>query len=197
MISKNTEKYCSEPIEWIENYQEAINDKTQVWCCHHRLEIDLHMTREQLKYLGLYYKVPANELIFLTKTEHRRLHFSGYRNPMYNRTLSEETKQKLREANIGKKKSEETKQKIREACKGRHYSEETRRKMSEAHKGKTNPMFGKTHSEVARRKLSEANKGKNNPMYGTHRKCYNNGQINVFRDECPEGFVPGRLKYIK
>lgn len=60
-----------------------------------------------------------------------------------NKHLSEETKQKLREAHLGKKMSDETIQ-----------------KMSEARMGEKNPMYGKTHSPEARKKISETHKGK-------------------------------------
>ena len=38
MISNNASKYCCEDISLIENYDKAIEDKTQYWHCHHRLE---------------------------------------------------------------------------------------------------------------------------------------------------------------
>ena len=95
----------------------------------------------------------------------------------------------------GKHPSEETKNKISEANKGKRYSEETRKKMSDAHKGKhtgsDNPFYGKHPSEEARKKMSEANKGNKN-VRGT--RWYNNGEKCVRAKECPEGFVPGRVK---
>ena len=61
--------------------------------------------------------------------------------------------------------------------------------MSEAHKGKQagekHPMYGKHLSEVHKNKLSDAHKG---------RHWYNNGKVDKFCYECPEGFVPGRLR---
>ena len=67
------------------------------------------------------------------------------------------------------------------------HSEETKHKISEAHKGKKYP------------KLSEAkmgstpwNKGiSNTKNIGKH--WYNNGTVNVYLFECPDGFVKGRL----
>ena len=44
MIGKHIrqiKRYCKDPIEWIENYQEAISDKIQKWECHHKKEIEL------------------------------------------------------------------------------------------------------------------------------------------------------------
>lgn len=43
--------------------------------------------------------------------------------------------------------SEETKQKLSEANKGKHHSEETKQKMSEAKKGENHPMYGKFGSD--------------------------------------------------
>ncbi len=106
-------------------------------------------------------------------------------NPMYGKHLSEETKQKIREARIGTHHSEETKRKMSESRSGeknplygKHLSEETKRKISENSKSGTeevrrkigdtakerlknkenHPLYGKHHSEETRRKLSEYNK---------------------------------------
>ena len=70
--------------------------------------------------------------------------------------------------NKGKTPSDETREKLRQANLGKKHSLETRRKMSEANKGKNNPFYGKTHrtmagrkhSEESRKKISEAKKGK-------------------------------------
>ena len=60
--------------------------------------------------------------------------------------------------NTNKHLSDETKQKIREAHLGIKMSEETRKKMSESRMGEKNPMYGQTHSEDARKKISNAAK---------------------------------------
>jgi group I intron endonuclease len=62
--------------------------------------------------------------------------------------------------NKNKHLSEETKQKIGNANRGRIISDERRLKMSESRTGDKNPMYGKTHSKEARNKISEARKGK-------------------------------------
>ena len=151
------ERYCKD-YENIENYQKALADNFKGWECHHRKGVDI--SREKLKALGMYYNRPADELIFLKHSEHRFLHKKG-------KSLSEEHKKKLSEANKGKHLSEETRKKISEANKGRKFSEETKKKMSEAMKGHT------------------ATKG---------RHWFNNGKISIMRFECPDGFVPGILK---
>ena len=69
--------------------------------------------------------------------------------------------------------------------KGKQFSEEHKNKLSEAHKGK---QFSEEH----KKKLSEASKGKNIWIKCTH--WYNNGKISKRAKECPEGFVPGRIK---
>lgn len=61
MISKSISIFCDTP-EKIENYQEAINDTTEVWDLHHRLELTLDgepaLRRDDLKRMGMYYHRP-------------------------------------------------------------------------------------------------------------------------------------------
>lgn len=124
--------YCRHP-ELIENYEKAIADTTQTWLCHHRLETHnsdgerrlVDLSYKELIALGMYYDRPPEELIFLTRAEHKSLH-----------TVSEEARRKISEAHKGKPHSEEARLKMSAAKKGKHRSEETKRKMSEAHKGK-------------------------------------------------------------
>ncbi len=75
--------YCiPEQIEQIENYQFAKKDSFKGWHIHHRLETHnsdgekrlVNLTRAELKVLGMYYNRPANELVFLTNSEHMKLH---------------------------------------------------------------------------------------------------------------------------
>ena len=114
---KRAIKYCKNDISMIENYDKAIADETQVWHCHHRRETIY--SRSGLIEIGEYYNRPACELIFLTSLEHKRLHNLG-------KHLSEETRQKLSEAQKGEN----------NPLFGKHHSAETRQKMSEAQKGK-------------------------------------------------------------
>ena len=77
MISKTIKNLCKEP-EKIENYEKAVADTELTWHCHHRLEIDDNgntvMYKADLVEKNLYYERPPEELIFLTPTEHMRLH---------------------------------------------------------------------------------------------------------------------------
>ena len=100
-----SKKYCCEDPSLIENYDLAIADTTQMWDCHHRSEI-LSCGRfsvSDLKNFGLYYNRPASELIFLTRSEHRRLHLKGVPKPyLKGIPRSEATKKAIGEANSKK-----------------------------------------------------------------------------------------------
>ena len=79
MINKhNAKRFCSEDIALIENYQQAISDEEKMWDIHHRRESDSEgrtlFTGKQLIDMGLYFKRPASELIFLTKSMHKKAH---------------------------------------------------------------------------------------------------------------------------
>ena len=202
----NFKCYCKD-YKNIENYEKAKADDFKNWEVHHRLETHnsdgerrlVDITADELKALDMYYNRPADELIFLTIYEHSRLHMKG-------KHRSEETRKKLSAASkgnkyaLGHKHSEEAKKKIAEAMKGeknpfygRHHTEESKRRNSEAHKGKKlgkdNPFYGKHHSDEVKKKLSEINKVRVKGM-----RFFNNGKINIRAKECPEGFVPGRIK---
>lgn len=113
--------YCKEDISLIENYDEAVNDRTETWECHHKDEIRtlpsgivVIRTRQDLLDSGRYFHCPANELIFLKHKEHSRIH-------ALNR--SEEHKSKINESNRSRKgmpMSEETRNKISNKLTGRN-----------------------------------------------------------------------------
>ena len=117
--------YCRQP-ELIENYSKAIADNSEIWACHHRLETHnsdgerrlVDILGSELIALGLYYDRPPEELIFLTQSEHMRLHRIGKPGAMKDKHHSEETKRKMSESRKGKPKSEEHKRKLSEAHKG-------------------------------------------------------------------------------
>ena len=90
MIGKNVQNFCCEDISLIENYDLAISDESQTWDCHHRLETDFGLSRDELIEQGKYFNVPASELIFLTRADHTSLHIKG-------KPKSEETRQILSE----------------------------------------------------------------------------------------------------
>jgi hypothetical protein len=87
--------------------------------------------------------------------------------------VSEQTKEKQRQNNLGKTLSPEHKAKIGrqnsislkgntngKGNKGRVFSKETRQKMSDASKGKPSPRKGAILSKETRQKMSESHKGK-------------------------------------
>ena len=148
----------------------------------------------------------ADNLVSLSLADHFRVHYylwkcakKGYRGMMAKAFIfmrkkavayaTDETIEQLAkdyedamkeaaESMKGKHRSEETRKKLSESNKGKHFSEEHKKKMSEAQKGKR-------LSEETKKKISETEKGKH---------WYNNGKINKLCYECPEGFVPGRIK---
>ena len=113
--TKQANKYCKEDISLIENYQIAVNDDTQMWNCHHKDEvktlpsgIKVYRTREELIENDRYYNCPANELIFLTKAVHNKVHcthkartlehIKAISNGLKGHKCSEETRIKMAEA---------------------------------------------------------------------------------------------------
>lgn len=159
-------QYCKD-YEKIENYQEAKKGNFKGWGCHHRLET--HNSDGERRPVDITHK----ELIALGM--------------YYNRPPEELIFLTVKEHNAfnkGKHHTEETKKKLSEANKGKKMSEESKKKNSEAHKGNSYRL-GKHHSEETKKKMGEAKKGM---------RWYNNGKINTMAKECPEGFVPGRIK---
>lgn len=70
---EKVKRYCREDISLIKNYEKAVQDKTKVWECHHINE--LTFTPKELIKMKMYFHRPANELVFLTRAEHRKIHY--------------------------------------------------------------------------------------------------------------------------
>lgn len=76
--------FCCESTSKIENYELAKADNFKGWLIHHRFETHdfegvwqkrkIHYPASMLKSLDLYYNRPAEELIFMTRSEHMKLH---------------------------------------------------------------------------------------------------------------------------
>lgn len=183
-MKRKFEYYCDD-FESIENYEKAKADNFIGWECHHRLETHtsdgerrlVDISHKELIALDMYYHRPANELIFMTTSEHRSF------------------------SQKGKHHTEEAKRKLRESRKGSHHTEEYKIMMSEINKGENNPMFGRHHSDETKNKIAEKKKGRHQTEEEkrkqieaqTGKHWFNNGKVNKFCFECPEGFVPGRI----
>lgn len=121
-------RYCCEDISGIPNYHLAIADKKRRWEIHHELETIENISYLQLIEDGRYYNRPANELIFMTKSAHMRLHMK-YKTP-WNKgkktgPVSEETRNKHRETSRGEK----------NGFYGRHHSDRTKAALREKRLG--------------------------------------------------------------
>lgn len=57
------QQICSDPINQVENFTEAINDSKHMWHLHHKL--GLNHSVEELQQADMYRHRPASELVFL------------------------------------------------------------------------------------------------------------------------------------
>lgn len=211
---KSAKRYCCEDISLIENYEEAIADTTQTWSCHHRRECvnGKFTSLTDLMDKDLYYNRPASELIFLTNSDHCRLHSIG-------RLHTEEQKNKLRETLS----RPDVKKKISDAVRLALSRPEAKKKMSDAKKGKPSRNKGIKLSDETKNKISESTKlamndpsikqkfldamirVRQNPEYldklrksriGRH--WYTDGINNRYVAECPgEGWYLGKTNHKK
>lgn len=119
-------KFCCEDLSKIENYEKAINDTTQTWQCHHRLEFmpfsGKQVSIKYLKQQNLYYNQPASAFIFMTEADHKSLHFRNNPRNLVGRKMPTEIKNKISKSLKGTKKPPIT--------------DEHRKNLSESHKGK-------------------------------------------------------------
>jgi len=106
-------------------------------------------------------------------SESRKGKLIGEKNPMFQKLVSEETREKISRSNTGKKHSEEVKNKIRTKLKGNSntlnykYSEESKKKILESGKGLriSEANLGRKNSEESKNKMSERRKGRGNNNY--------------------------------
>jgi group I intron endonuclease len=70
-------------------------------------------------------------------------------------SMSQETKNKIADANIGRKRTPETRQNMSNAHKGKKHTPEQRKKISDANKGSNNAFYGKHHTQESIDKFSK------------------------------------------
>ena len=116
ICEKTVRQFCCEDISLIENYNKAIEDCSQVWHCHHRLETDLGLSEKELQDSNRYFNVEAKYLVFMTPKEHKAIHLS-YRTKGTH--LTYEHKRKLSIINMGES----------HPFYGKHHTEEAKKKM--------------------------------------------------------------------
>ena len=155
----------------IENYDKALADTTQTWICHHRRELEpTRMTVEDLKEQGLYWNRPPEELIFLTSSDHAKLHYTGENNPMYNKSSWEKCTEEERKIRV--------------------------QKYSNSMRGKNIGKRMWNNGVVNRFQVDCPGEGWTlgllNKKTGLH--WWNNGLINTTSENCPgEAWFPGRI----
>lgn len=158
MISDYQKRYCDE-IHLIENYEEAVSDKEQVWDIHHRKETEENFTRKDLIKMGLYYHRPPCELIFIPHPEHIRMHHKGKKRPS-------EVVKKVADSNRGHKRTQEQRKRISDSHKGQippnkgvhgvyHHTDEAKHKISKRFKG---IKLSEEHKAKLRKPKSESAK---------------------------------------
>lgn len=178
---RNWYKFCSEPLDKIEHYEEALSEGFKGWCIHHRREIQpdgTRMSRQELKDKDLYYDRPASELVFMRKREHTTLHWLGKHMP-------EEVKNKISQTRLQRIANGEIK--VDTSC---LHTPEVRAKISIANKKrladkKNHPMYGKYQTQESCHKNSLAQRG---------RHWWNDGVSCKRAKECPgPEWKPGRI----
>ncbi len=123
---------------------------------------------------------------------------SGVDHPMYGKTHSDTTREKIRQSQLGKVMSKETRAKLSKVHTGKVCSQEHRANMSKARLGHvptketrekmSKALTGKVRSAESREKMSNSQQGVT---------YFNNGKENRrlrLGDKIPEGFVEGMLK---
>lgn len=96
------------------------------------------------------------ELIALYRSSDRNFGYNIELGGYGREAVSDETREKLRQAMLGEKNPNY----------GKHLSTETRQKLSECNRGEKHPKYGTHHSAETREKLREQKLGERNPSYG-------------------------------
>ena len=85
---------------------------------------------------------------------------AGENHPMYGKKHSEETIEKMRQAQLGKHHSDESKEAMRQAHLGKTLTDEHKASISESMTGEKHPFYGKHHSEETKEIMRQKHLGK-------------------------------------
>lgn len=130
------------------------------WVLHHRREIDESLSMNDLIDRLLYYMRPVSELIFLTPSEHQKLHTKNkkaWNKGIKTGPLSEEHKEKISNSCKGGN-STSWKKGDKPWNKGVPLSEEQKEKMSKSLKGRKAWNKGKQMPEEQKEKIRKSKK---------------------------------------
>ena len=192
--NKYFEKYCTlVPFEF-DTVDEALVK-------HNSYTFELHLKLNQILY-GF-----TKNLVDRRKIEADR-YFVFYQcaDPKFTEYLqfpafrSNESREHYRQAQFNQ--SDETKKKRAEARRGKKHTEKSKALMSSKAKGRIPYNKGKQMSVETKEKLRIANLGKKQTEETRQKrsktiaklKWFNNGNINIRAEFCPEGFTAGRFK---
>jgi hypothetical protein len=144
------------------NTQSELDQKEKYWIAYYKSNMSEH---------GYNLACGGKQFIHSEKSKQKMSNShkgkaTGEKHYFFGKHHTEETKEKLRQANLGKKRSPEHRRKMSEALRGeksywygKHLSEETRQKIREAHMGKPAWNKGRKATDEERRKNSESHKG--------------------------------------
>ena len=168
MISDEVRKYCRRIYHHlIENYEKAVNSD-EMYICHHRKEIDKDgrnaFSADELIDLGEYFHRPPEELIFLTKSEHKALHQAANNK---DRNVSEEHKRELAKARQ-KRYREKHREELNQKTKERYATDPVYRKKRQSQNREKAKRFKERHPNYNKERLEEFRK--ENPDY--YKKYY-------------------------
>jgi hypothetical protein len=127
---------------------------------HHKMLNALRMMRAEKHGQQRYTTKITARVYESIKQEYAELQskqFTGTGNGMFGKHHTQETKDKIRQKNLGKKLTPEQIEKLKKATTGKKkppITEEHRAKLSAAKQGNNNNMWGKTHSEETLAKMS-------------------------------------------
>lgn len=185
MVSEKSKRMCCEDLSLVENYDLAVNDESVTWVIHHRDEykvlpsgIEVWRSKKELKENGRYFKCPANELIFLTPSDHAKLHNNNPNSSFKNRELQKELSSRVKRRPImpgsknpmyGKKLFDMMTLEAIEAWRDKHRNNS---------RGSKNPMYGKdawaiSCSRKTPEQIEATRKSKSEKMkafWATHKK---------------------------